>query len=46
MTWTKTKTAAVAGAVILLAAGIGFVAVKTGAVGERTGHSRPVGGHF
>jgi len=29
MTWTKTKTAAVAGAVILLAAGIGFVAVKT-----------------
>ena len=29
MTWTKTKTAAVAGAVILLAAGIGIVAVKT-----------------
>ncbi len=28
MTWTKTKTAAVAGAVVLLAAGIGFVAVK------------------
>jgi hypothetical protein len=29
MTWTKTKTAAVAGAVILLAAGIGIVTVKT-----------------
>ena len=29
MTWTKTKTAAVAGAAILLAAGIGIVAVKT-----------------
>ena len=29
MTWTKTKTAAVAGAAILLTAGICFVAVKT-----------------
>jgi hypothetical protein len=29
MTWTKTKTAASAGAVILLAAGLGLVAVKT-----------------
>jgi hypothetical protein len=29
MTWTKTKTAAVAGAAILLTAGIGIVAVKT-----------------
>ena len=29
MSWTKMKTAAVAGAVILLAAGIGIVAVKT-----------------
>ena len=29
MTWTKTKTAAVAGAVILLAAGIGIIALKT-----------------
>ncbi len=29
MTWTKTKTAAVTGAVILLAAGIGIVSIKT-----------------
>jgi hypothetical protein len=45
MTWTKTKTAAVAGMVILLAAGIGFVAIKT-VRSANAGHSRQLGGHF
>lgn len=46
MTWTKTKTAAVAGMVILLAAGIGFVAIKTVRSANATDIQGPWAGIF
>ena len=49
MAWTKMKTAAVTGAVVLLTAGTGIVAVKTVhavAVGGCAGHSRRLGRSF